>query len=269
METLRDTLTQLNATGALPYLIASGISAVLALAEIVSVFERDPARALRTWGAFWLIFLNTIFAAVLFGLVSYLSPAETNRYLASVGVGFGLPVLLRTNFTLIKPLDSTESKGIGITFDEMYGRLQGFFRRSIDVSLAARRVRTVEQAIERLPLADLEQKLRLLLEGGLLTVGEGSQGYVDKILKREGYDDRRKQMLLSFGILNYGGDRMLEEMVRRASRGGSQGANAPQSVLNSSVNAPAPSQPAPDALPEKSGPAPSVAPEIAQPISRN
>jgi hypothetical protein len=262
----RDILTQLATSGALPYLIAASISAVLALAEIVSVFERDPARALRTWGAFWLIFLNAAFASVLFALVSYLSPAESNRYLVSIGVGFGLPVLLRTNFTLIKPLDSTGGKGIGITFDEMYGRLQGFFRRSIDVSLAARRVRTVEQAIERLSLKDLEQKLRLLLEGGLLTVGEGSQGYVEKILNREGYDDRRKQMLLSFGILNYGGDRMLERMVKRAPRDSSEKANAggaltATSVLNSSVNAPAPSQ----TTPEKD----TTTPVVAQPISPN
>jgi len=33
------------------YLLAAGVSLALAVVEVVSVFERDPARALRTWGA--------------------------------------------------------------------------------------------------------------------------------------------------------------------------------------------------------------------------
>ena len=202
---------------AISYLIAVGFSIALAISEIVSVFERDPVRALRTWGAFMLLFLNAAFVVVLLAIVLYLKP-DSHPIWTAVGVGVGLPVLLRTNFTLIKPFDGSTTKGVGITFDEMYGRLQGFCRRRIDIALAARRVRTVDVAINTLELPQLEKRLRLLLEGGLLTVGEdeGSDGYVDRIINHPEYLEARKRMLLAFAILNFGGDRMLEEMIREA-----------------------------------------------------
>lgn len=217
------------------YMIAAGISIVLAISEIVSVFERDPVRALKTWGAFMLLFLNAAFATILLAIVLYLVP-NSNPFWTAIGVGVGLPVLLRTNFTLIKPFDGSTAKGVGITFDEMYGRLQGFCRRRVDIALAARRVRTVDQAIKAIQLSELAQRLRLLLEGGLLTVGEESQGYVDKIVNHSAYSEERKRMLLAFGILNFGGDRMLEEMLREARRTQKQGATKSQTSTSISTS---------------------------------
>jgi len=209
---------------AYPYVIAVGISLAVAVSEIVSVFERDPVRALRTAGAFMLLVLNGIFVVVLLALVRYLKP-DSNPLWTAVGVGIGLPVLLRTNFNLIKPLDGSASKGVGISFEEIYGRLQGFCRRRTDVSLAAQRIRTVDEAIKIVELSGLETRLRLLLEGGLLTIGEESQGYVDKIIDHPDYKDDRKSMLLTFAILNFGGDRMLENMVKEAKKGSQARAN--------------------------------------------
>jgi len=166
-----------------------------------------------------LLLLNGVFVFVLLALVRYLKP-DSNPLWTAVAVGIGLPVLLRTNFNLIKPLDASSSTGVGISFEEIYGRLQAFCRRRTDVSLATQRIRTVDEAIKIVELSGLETRLRLLLEGGLLTIGEESQGYVDKIINHTEYNDDRKSMLLTFAILNFGGDRMLEEMVKEAKKRG-------------------------------------------------
>jgi len=201
------------------YLLAGGVSVIVALAEVVTVFEADPVSALRTWGAAFLLFLNGIMAVLVLALLRTLFP-ETRSPLVALAVGLGLPTLVRTRFTILKPLPgTTTSEGIDIRLDELYERLQRFCRGRIDVALASRRVRLVSRALERLALDKLEQQARLLLEGGLTLVpSDKGREYVDKIMNQESYDERRKKMLLAFAILNYGGQAMLAEMLREKKR---------------------------------------------------
>jgi hypothetical protein len=160
-----------------------------------------------------LLFLNALFVVLLLGLVRKLRPGD-DYFWTSVAVGFGLPTLLRTRFTLIKPLPGSTGEGVEISLDQIYGRLQAFCKRRIDLALASQRVQLVEQAMHDLPLDVLVKRLRLLLEGGLQTVNPNAAGYVDKILQQPSYDDERKRMLLAFAILNQGDYRMLEQMLK-------------------------------------------------------
>lgn len=198
------------------YLLAAGASLVLAVSEVVSAFDPDPVRALQTWGSTLLLLLNAIMAVVLLALVRSFWTGGDSPWTA-LAVGLGLPTMVRSRFTVMKPLPGTaDSGGVEIRLDELYGRLQRFCRGRIDVALAGQRVRLVEQAMDRLELDELERRARLLLEGGLVvTAGEARQ-YVDKILGQEKYDEERKRMLLAFAILNYGGHGMLEEMLKAA-----------------------------------------------------
>ncbi|MBM4466907.1 MAG: hypothetical protein FJ014_15375 [Chloroflexi bacterium] len=198
------------------YLLAGGASLVLAVSEVVSSFELDPVRALRTWGSTLLLLLNVTMAVLILALMRSLGTAGDSPWVA-LTVGLGLPTVVRTRFTVMKPLPGTAgSEGVEIRLDELYDRLQSFCRRRIDVALAGQRVRMVEQAMDRLALDDLERKARLLLEGGLVVTASQASGYVDKILDHQEYDEERKRMLLSFAILNYGGHGMLEEMLKSA-----------------------------------------------------
>jgi hypothetical protein len=68
--------------------------------------------------------------------------------------------------------------------------------------------------MHELDLEALAKRLRLLLEGGLQTATADSAGYVDKVVYHPTYDEERKRMLLAFTILNRGGHRMLQEMIK-------------------------------------------------------
>src|SRR2546426_1251550 len=174
MESWSTVVPYLNS--AAPYLIAAAISMLIALAEIITVFENDALRALKTWGSFLLVFLNAAFAAFLLAVVYSLGGGGTgtNRIWVALGVGLGFSTLLRTRFTFIKPLPGSTEEGVAVSLDELYGRLQRFCRRQIDQSLATDRVQMVDEAMTRLELAILEQRLRLLLEGGLILAGEAA-----------------------------------------------------------------------------------------------
>ena len=198
------------------YLLAVGASLALAVAEVVSAFEPDPVRALRTWGSILLLLLNVAMAVLLLALVRSFGGGGDSPW-AALAIGLGVPTLVRTRFTVMRPLPGTvESEGVEIRLDELYERLQSFCRRRIDVALAGQRVRMVEQARDRLELEELERKSRLLLEGGLVVTASQAGAYVDKILGKQEYDEERKRMLLAFAILNFGGHGMLEEMLKTA-----------------------------------------------------
>jgi hypothetical protein len=201
------------------YLLAGGASLLLAVSEVVSAFELDPVRALRTWGSVILLILNAAMAVLILALMRNFGTGGDSPWVA-LAIGLGLPTLVRTRFTVMKPLPgTTDSEGVEIHLDELYDRLQSFCRRRIDVTLAGRRVRMVEQAMDRLELEELERKARLLLEGGLVVTADQASGYVNKIVNHQEYDEERKRMLLSFAILNYGGHGMLEEMLKAAKAG--------------------------------------------------
>lgn len=201
--------------GALPYLLAGGISFLVALAEIVTVFEKAPLRAVRTGGAVLLVLLNAAFAMLVLFLIYTLFP-KADSPLVALAVGLGLPVLVRTRFTVFKPMPGTVgSEGIAIQLDDLYDRLQRFCRRQIDVALAAERVRLVDRAIREVEMSELERRARLLLEGGLvLTDPAKGREYVDRILRAE-YAEERKKILLAFAILDHGGAPMLADMMRK------------------------------------------------------
>ena len=198
------------------YILAGGASLILAVSEVVSSFEPDPVRALRTWGSTILLLLNVAMAVLILALMRSFGTVGDSPWVA-LAVGLGLPTLVRTRFTVMKPLPGMpDSEGVEIRLDELYTRLQGFCRRRIDVALAGQRVRMVEQAMDRLELEELERKARLLLEGGLVVTASQASGYVDRILGQQEYDEERKRMLLAFAILNYGGHGMLEGMLKTA-----------------------------------------------------
>lgn len=198
------------------YLVAGLVSMLVAIAEVVTVFEQDAQRALRTTGAALLIFINFATSILILALLGELG-VEINTWMG-LGVGVGLSTLVRTRFTVLKPLPGSTSEGVDIQFDQLYERLQRFCRRWIDMSLASQRVHLVDQAIEYIPVAEMEQQLRLLLEGGLVTTSPEARQYVDKIMKA-GYNEERVRILLAFGILNYGGHHMLEGILKEAKKG--------------------------------------------------
>ena len=200
------------------YLIASGVSFALALSEVIVTFEREPLRALRTGGALLLGLINAALAALCLAGLRSLIPGLDSPWVA-LAVGLGLPGLARTRFTLFKPLPGApESLDVEIGLAQLYERLQRFARRRIDLTLTREVASLLDAAVRQLPLDDLARRARILMQTQVTAPPEQREGYVERILTAEGYDETRRKTMLAVIVLDAGGRRMLEEMLRARRR---------------------------------------------------
>lgn len=67
--------------------LAGAIGGVWALSEIIGEFRTETGRALRTWGAWMLVAVNFIAAAVIFLLAAGLAPSAKTWPMA-LAIGF-------------------------------------------------------------------------------------------------------------------------------------------------------------------------------------
>ena len=198
------------------YLLVLALNLLVTLVEIITVFEQEAGRALRTWGAFLLLLGNGLTALLVFDLIRSLAP-ETPLLPLVFTVGVGLSVLIRTRVTLLKPLPQlghTETGSLEIPFDLLYDRWQSFCRRRIDRALAAARIQVVRQALERLTEEDLLRELRLLADGGFIVteLPGGDQTFFQRV---QALTPERRKSYLAFTLLDAAGRKTLERLIRR------------------------------------------------------
>jgi len=195
------------------YVVTAFLSIIWAASEIISVFHVTPLRALRTWGALFLMIVNALFACLALAAVLQVAPNSANLFTAII-VGLGWQALVRSKINLYKPLPGEPgSKGLSLPVDEIYERLQTFARRSIDQSLARERIRLLEQA-QALPVETLMREVRLLSYGltemDPATVNE----WLARMQERPMTDEERK-MLLASKLIDAGGAVMLKQLVAK------------------------------------------------------
>jgi hypothetical protein len=199
------------------YLLVLALNLLVTVIEIISVFEQEAWRAVRTWGAFLLMVGNGLASVLVFDLIRSVAP-ETPVLPLALTVGFGLSFLIRTRLTLLKPLPQmgqAEGRGLAIPFDVVYDRWQRFCRRYIDRALATRRVQLARQALNHLTEDDLLAELRLLADGGFIVteLPDGDEPFFQKVavLPLE-----RRKVYLAFTLMDAAGPRRLQQLIEEA-----------------------------------------------------
>jgi hypothetical protein len=110
-------------------LMAGAIGFIWGLSEIIGAFKNETGRALRTGGAWLLVWLNFGAAAGIFMLVASVIP-EANNWLTAVFVGFAWPTIIRnTSFKLAQPLQSEPTRDTAVVrFEQAYSTIQDLAR---------------------------------------------------------------------------------------------------------------------------------------------
>ncbi len=195
------------------YAVTAGLSIIWAASEIISVFHVTPLRALRTWGALFITFINALFACLALAVVLQVVPGSANLFTAIV-VGLGWQALVRSQINLYKPLPGEPgSPGLSLPLDQVYERFQNFARRSIDRSLARERIRLLEQAMA-LDVDTLMREVRLLSYGLTEMDPAMMNDWLKRMQERQMSDEERK-MLLASKLMDAGGTAMLKQLMAK------------------------------------------------------
>jgi len=169
-------------SGAAFYLLVMALAMFWAVAEVLRSFENDPVRALRN-GWTWVFFgVNAGFSALVYLIFQFLpipSIQSLDPRLLALLVGVGWQTLLRTNINIIQPLNPEIGKAVALSIADQYARVQGFFLKRIDLSLAEDRMQWLIRAID-LPVAALEDSLRVFDSAVQTEQQEDIEAYIEK-----------------------------------------------------------------------------------------
>ncbi len=136
-----------------PYGLVALIGAIIGLAEITATFPHYPREALGTVWARVLVLVNAVAALLAFVLVeAYTTPATTNRLLLALGVGLGLPALIRTRFTIARQIGGEgEGNEVSVNLGWLYDQFQVLCKTQIDLDLMKGRRSAVNRLLARFP----------------------------------------------------------------------------------------------------------------------
>jgi hypothetical protein len=196
-------------------LLAGVIGLCWGLSEIIGAFKNETGHALRTGGAWLLVGLNLVAAALIFLLVASLVP-EANNWLTAIFVGLAWPTVIRnTTFKLAQPLQPEQAReNATVRFEQAYAAVQTLARQMINNALTRQRMKLVTVAIQQ-ELQALEQFARLAQIASPLQDDTAVSGdtYIDRILKRKDEDAIKKAYLAVF-VLEHFGRHMLDDFLR-------------------------------------------------------
>jgi hypothetical protein len=210
-------------------LLAGAIGLLWGFAEIIGAFKNETGRALRTGGAWLILWLNFAAAMVTFLLVAAIIP-EARSWLAAAAAGLAWPTILRnTTVKLAQPLQpGQQDDSFALRFERAYGSVQSLARQLINTSLTRQRMKLVARATE-LDLAELEKQARLAVISSPLPPGEGGppDEFITRIMQREDPDEIKKALLAAF-ILQFFDRSTLDDMLRTRRKKPAQAAPAAQ-----------------------------------------
>ncbi len=204
-------------------LFAGFVGFLWGMSEIVGAFKTETGRALKTGGAWLLVFFNFFAAASIYLIVANLVTGA-NTWLTAILVGLAWPTVVRNlSFKLAQPLQPEPLRdAAAVRLEEAYASVQALARQLINATLTRQRMQLVAQAVE-LDLRDLEKMARLAVIAAPLPPGaplhpspmgdDAPRDFITLIMKREVSNDIKKALLAAF-ILEYFDRRTLEEMVR-------------------------------------------------------
>lgn len=201
-------------------LLAGAIGLVWGLGELVGAFKNETGRSLRTGGAWLLLLLNFVAAAVTYGLVVAVV-SGANSWLTAVAVGVAWPTVIRnTTLKLVQPLQPEANReNLTLHFEQAYAAVQNLAQQLINAALTRQRMKLFTRAIE-LDLAALEKRVRLTVIAAPLppsTGDEGPDAFITRIMERADDDDIKKALLAAF-LLQYFDRTTLEDTLKELQR---------------------------------------------------
>lgn len=212
-------------------LLAGLVGFLWGMSEILGAFKTETGRALKTGGAWLLVFFNFFAAAAIYLVVANLVTGATT-WLVAILVGLAWPTVMRNlSFKLAQPLQPEPLRdAAAVRLEEAYAAVQTLARQLINAALTRQRMQLVAQAVE-LDLRELEKMARLAVIAAPLPPGappprqpeadagalpgedEAPRDFITLIMKREVGSDIKKALLAAF-ILEYFDRRTLEDLVR-------------------------------------------------------
>ncbi|MBL8169782.1 MAG: hypothetical protein JNJ50_16610 [Acidobacteria bacterium] len=180
-------------------LLSGGVGALWALSEIIGEFRTETPRALCTWGAWMLILVNFLAAAVIFLLVIQLAP-DAKSWPIALLVGLSWPTVFRNlSLKFMQPLDEAKDREApAIRLEQIYSNIQKLALQLINSRLTRQRMRLLARAT-RFELDDLEKYARQM---SAISPQQIDPNFIDQLMKRDDMDTDYKKALLVALVMN-------------------------------------------------------------------
>ncbi|MGH9754742.1 MAG: hypothetical protein ACREA2_18345 [Blastocatellia bacterium] len=192
--------------------LAGAVGAVWALAEIVGKFQAETGRALRTSGAWLLVIINFVAAAVIFLLAVRVAPEAAN-WPSALLIGFAWPTFFRNvTLKLAQPLgEAKDAEAAAIRLEQAYANVQKLALLLINSVLTRQRARAVAEAL-RSDLEEIAKYARRIIIISPQQIDDKSK-WIDSILERNIDEDAKKTYLVAL-IMNDFTRGALDDFIR-------------------------------------------------------
>ncbi|MGH9936285.1 MAG: hypothetical protein ACREAM_08565 [Blastocatellia bacterium] len=192
--------------------LAGAVGAVWALSEIVEEFRAETGRALRTSGAWLLVIVNFIAAAVIFLLAINLAPAARN-WPSALFIGLAWPTVFRNvTLKLAQPLgEAKDAETAAIRLEQAYANVQKLALQLINSVLTRQRARLLGEAL-RFDLEDIVKYARQMVAISPRQLDDKLK-WIDSLLERNIDEDAKKTYLAAL-VMNDFTRGALDDFIR-------------------------------------------------------
>lgn len=197
-------------------LLAGLIGLFSGLIELIAAFGNESWRALRTFGAWLLLGVNFLGAALIYILVASVADSALNAW-AAIVVGLAWPTVVRNlSIKLGQPIEGdANQQSAALRLEQAYATLQKLSKQMIDGTVVRQRMRLLRDLTE-LELAELDRLARMAVVLSKQADPAEALEYINKLAADGGTDaEVRKAMLAAYILNNFGRDLLEDEMSLR------------------------------------------------------
>jgi hypothetical protein len=200
-----------------PYVIVVGVALLVALAELLTTFGGNFFLALKSRWTYVLAAANVVVAATTYAVSRRWLNIESDLLLAAL-VGATYPVLLRSKFTVFRPVgskDDPQLSALSFRMDSIYGALQERCYRQVDNAVAVRRTLKAQRLAGRSEAHLVAAIKQVIAARDLPAEREKDEQYVVKLQNSSEEDLRKFQIALFLIDIADGKEDSLLAAVRR------------------------------------------------------
>jgi hypothetical protein len=210
-------------------LLAGLIGLFSGLIELIGAFGNESWRALRTFGAWLLLGVNFLGAALIYILVASVADSALNAW-AAIVVGLAWPTVVRNlSIKLGQPIEGdANQQSAALRLEQAYATLQKLSKQMIDGTVVRQRMRLLRDLTE-LEFTELDRLARMAVVLSKQADPVEALEYINKLTADGGTDNEvRKAMLAAYILNNFGRDLLEDEMNLRKKGRRRNPANPPQ-----------------------------------------